>query len=440
MTKGIFIMSIEIVDSLKRKAHFIINKAEIQKLVDIELQKHAKKAKIDGFRPGKAPKNVIEKMYGGMAYEDALNELINKNFINLIVENEIDLVGYPEFDIINKDDKNATDFMFCAMFEVIPTIKIVDIGTYEIEKPFYNLTESDVNRTIDMLRKNKATYLTKDNTIAQNGNKVTIDFKGTVDGNQFEGGTATDYTFTLGEKQMLPDFEAGVVGLVINETKVIEVRFPYTYHAEDLKGKTAQFEITLKKIEEAEIPDLNPEIIKEFGIADGTIETLHKEINKNLSHTIKQNIHHKTREAVLNALLKHNQFEIPQALVHDEIHTMMNAAKEKMINYGYPKDKIQLTHEMFEADAKRFAMLKLLIRQIIKDHDIKVSDEETRAAIEDMAQMYDDAEDYIKWYYEDKDRVQNANAIAMENKVIATILKKAVVKDIEVVYEDLMNS
>jgi len=205
----------------------------VQSLVKDELKKYAKDAKVQGFRPGKAPAKVVEQMYGGKAYEDALNNQLNKKFVDLVVEHKLNLAGYPKFDLTNSEGE---DFIFAAIFEVMPEIKIGDLSTQEIEKPVCKLTEEHIDKTIDMLRKQRATY-TSVTKSAANDDKVEIDFVGTVDGVEFEGGKAENYPFTLGQGAMLPEFEAGILGMNIGETKEVVVNFPQEYHAENLKGK-----------------------------------------------------------------------------------------------------------------------------------------------------------------------------------------------------------
>ena len=427
-------MSVEVVQGLQRKATFSVKKDDVQASVKTELRKYAKDAKVQGFRPGKAPANVVEQIYGGKAYEDALNNHLNRKFVDLVVEHKLELSGYPKFDLTNSEGE---EFIFAAIFEVMPTIVLGDLTTLEIEKPTCEMTDEAVEKTITMLRKQRATYATSTNAAATD-DKVTIDFVGTVDGVEFDGGKAEDYQFVLGQGMMLPDFEAGVSGLKAGENTTVEVNFPDNYHAENLKGKKASFNITVKGVENQQLPELTNEFIQSIGVAAGDEETLRKEIKDNLAREVNRRLHIKTRESVLNGLSKISPIDVPHAMVHDEIHHMMNTTEENMKKQGYPAEQIKLTHEMFDHDAKRMVTLRLLVQEFIKQNNVNINDEDVKTVVADMASMYEDPTEYITWYYTDEARVNNAKAIAMENKVTELILAKAKVKPTEISYDDLM--
>jgi trigger factor len=432
-------MSIEILEGLKRKAKFSISKKDVNGAVETELKKYAKDAKAPGFRPGKLPSHMVKQIYGTKAYEDALNNHINKKFIEVIDGYNIKPIGYPEFDLVNKEDAEAEEFMFTAIFEVMPEVKLNDLSLCKIDKPTCKFEDSKIDITINALRKQRATYIETD-TPATTENKVTVSFYGTVDGVAFEGGSADNYDFIIGEGYMLPDFEQGIIGLKVGESKDVEVKFPENYNAENLKGKTAIFKITLKKVGKAQLPELNEEFIKTLGVVDGNIDTLRAEVKTNLEHELEQKLHAKTRENILNILLKLNPLDLPDALVHDEIHRMMNDTKENMKNQGYPENKINLTHDMFVHDAKRFVSLRLLVQEFIKENNVTVDSNEVRTVVSKMARLYDDTEGYINWYYQDNNRVANAKAIAIENKVLDLILEKSDTKEVEVNYDEIMKS
>src|SRR5579863_830890 len=427
-------MSMEVLKGLERKVTFTIKKDEVQAMVNTELKKYAKKAKIQGFRPGKAPHNIVEQMYGGKAYEDSLNDQINKKFGDYIDQNKVDIVGYPKFDLTQSEGE---EFVFAAVFEVMPEIKIGDLASKEVIKPTCKLTDESVQKTIETLRSGRATY-TEENKAAENSDKVTIDFVGTVDGVEFDGGKGIDYPFILGQNMMLPDFEAGIIGLKAGESKEVTVAFPDNYHAENLKGKKAVFKISLKIVAKQQLPELTEDFIKSLGVNDGNPDTLTKEIRENLEREVNRRLHAKLRDNVLTALSASTPIEVPHAMVHDEIHRMMKQTEENMQKQGYPADKIKLTHEMFSHDAKCFVTLRLLVQEYIKENSLTVDDAEVKAYVTDMSTMYDDPEEYVKWYYQDKTRVTTARAIVMENKVIDSITAKVNIKEQEANYEELM--
>lgn len=427
-------MLVEVLSGLKRKATFIIKKDDVDSRVQEEVKKYAKTAKIQGFRPGKVPYKILEQIYGGKAFEDVLNDLISKSFTTAVVDNKFHLAGSPKFDLVNSE--NGV-FTFVATFEIMPEIKIGDLSKQEIEKPVCSLSDEQIEKIITVLRKQKANYILE-NKIAENEDKVEIDFIGKVDDVPFEGGSAENYSFVLGQKSMLPDFEAGILGLKAGESADVKVNFPENYHAENLKGKTAIFNIVVKNIFKAEMPELNEDFIKSAGVADGSIESFKKEIRESVNREMTRRINSKYRENILKALSDSSPMDIPYNLVHDEIHHMMDTTKENMLKQGYKEEQIKLTHEMFENDAKRIVTLRLLIQQIIKDNNVTVSDNEIKAVIEEMALVYEDPAEYIKWYYQDANRVNNAKAIAMEKKVIDLIANQAKIKEVSIDYDSLM--
>lgn len=427
-------MSVEVVSTLERKVNFNVSKDLVNSNVAEQLKKYAKQAKVQGFRPGKAPKHIVEQMYGGRAYEDALNEQLNQKFVEQLVEHKLNIVGYPKFDLSSSEGE---EFLFVATFEVMPEVKLGDLSTKELEKPTCTLTDADVDTTINILRTQRATHEVSDSAAA-NGDKVTIDFVGTVDGVEFDGGKAEDYPFVLGQGWMLPDFETGVTGMKAGETKQVTVNFPDTYHAENLKGKAALFGITVKEVAKQVLPELTADFVKTLGVEDGTEASLRVEIKDNLQREVNRRLKLKSRDNALQGLSEVSPLEVPGAMVHEEVHNMMKNAEENMKKQGYKPEQIKLTHEMFEKDAKNMVVLRLLVQEFIKENELTVSDEEVKKVVEDMASMYEDATDYLSWYFEDEQRVNNAKAMAMEQKVTDGIFAKAQTKDVAISYEDIM--
>ena len=427
-------MSVEILSGLERKINFTIHKDAVQVIVKEKLKKHAKTAKMQGFRPGKVPANVVEQMYGQQAFEEALNDNLEKQFIELITAHKLNLVGYPKFDLA-KSDKNGFDFS--ATFEVMPEFELGDLTAIEIENPVCNFTDEHVEKTIEILRKQRVTYEDGIDPV-QLGDRVVIDFLGSVDGVEFDGGKGENYPFVVGQKQMLEDFENGVLGLKPNETVTVDVKFPEEYHAENLKGKTAQFVITLKSVSKAVLPALTEEFIKSLGVASGDSVTLHTEIKENLGYEVSRRLATKLRSNVLDSLNSFVSLDVPSVMIHDEIHNMMSSTTEKAKQQGYKPEQINLSHEMFADDAKRLVKLRFIIQKFIKDNAVEVNDDEVKQVVEDMAKMYEDANEYVAWYYQDAERIDQAKAIAMEHKVTGIILTKAKCNDVEVSYEELM--
>lgn len=427
--------SVEMVESLKRKLNFSVSKQIVESKVDQELKKYAKKAKIDGFRPGKAPLNMIKQMYYGQAFEDALKEELNKKFASLVAENKFNIAGFPDFELVPNEGE---DFIFDAVFEVMPEIKLGDLTNKEVNKPICNLTDKNIDNTIDAIRKRQAAYIDSQDA-AGNDDKVVVDFCGLVDGVEIQGGKAEGYSFILGQGQMLADFEAGVLGARAGETREVKVNFPENYHAKDLNGKTADFTITVKSVAKQQLPELNSEFIKSLGIEDGSEESLRKELKENLERELERRLKLKARDAAFNALMEVTPLEVPSGLVHDEIHRMMENVEKNIKSQGYKSEPMNLTHEMFKKDAIKMTTLRLLVQEFIKENDIKPSEDDIKKVIVDMAALYEDPDTYLNWYYQDAERVNNARAIALEQKVVDEIFARALSKEIEITYEDVMS-
>jgi trigger factor len=419
---------------LQKTVSFSIKKEDVKAQSATELKKYAKTAKVQGFRPGKVPHNIVEQMYGGQAYEESLNKEINKQFAVIVIENKYNIIGQPKFDLTSSEGE---EFIFSAVFEVMPEIKIGDLSTQTVEQPTCTVTDKHVQNAIDELLQQKVTFNEEDKN-ADDGDQVTIDFTGSIDGVEFAGGSASNYPFILGRGAMLPDFEDGIKGMKAAEIKDISVKFPDNYQAKDLAGKVAIFKITVKKVSKPQLPELNASLIQEIGVADGNEATMRSEIKKNLDNEIKRRLRVKLRENVLKALSTTSPITVPHALVHDEIHHMMHVTEENMKKQGYKPEQIKLTHDMFKHDATRMVTLRLLVQEYIKENKLTISDDEIKATVSEMAGMYDDAEGYIKWYYSDATRVNNARAITMENKVIDSILTKVKTTNVDANYEELM--
>lgn len=431
-------MSIETLEKLERKATLSIKKSDIDASVKKEVEEKAKTAKIQGFRPGKAPLKIVEQMYGGQAFEEALNRQLNQAFLNLVEEHNIELAGYPKFDLTNSEGE---EFVFSAIFEVMPELKISNLSTQEIICYQSQITDEDVDTAIDTLRKQRATYSdAASDAVANNSDKVTIDFVGTVDNVEFEHGSAKDYNFILGQGHMPADFENGIINMKSGESKDVKVNFPESYQASNLRGKTANFKITVTKIENPATPELNSEFIQALGVSDGSVETLKKEIKESLEYEMATKIFALKRESALKALENSCTIDAaPNSIVNEEIQRMMENAEKHLLKQGHPKDKIKLNHDMFKTSATHTIKSFLIIQAFIKNSKIEVSDDELRQIIRYTGSFYkQDPENYLKEYLQDEKRMQNARAIILENRVISLITSQAKPIDKTISYSELI--
>lgn len=430
---------IENLENLQRKITFNINKNDINNQVKEELIKKSTKVELQGFRPGKAPFKMVEQMYGHKIFEEILEKHIQNNFLNIVKDKNIKLASYPKFNL-NEEEDHSDQFSLTAVFEVYPEILFGDLSSQEIKKPIGEIVDTDIEKAINNLLSYKTLFVEDNNKEAQDYDKVTIDFTGTIDNKEFDGGSAKNYSIILGKGQMLPEFEKAIIGLKVNQSVTAKVTFPENYHASALQGKQAEFVITLKTIEAPQLPEINEEFIKSFGIKDGNIESFKSEIKKSLELDFIKRKKDKFRDNIYNALCNSTPILVPNEAVHEEIHNQMEIAKQNLKNQGYKEDQIKLTHEMFEKDAKYFVALKLLVQEYARVNNIFATDEEIKLTVEDLATNYQNKEEYIKWYYEDKKRIDTARAMTVENKIISHISNVAKIVDEQVTYDNVNTS
>jgi trigger factor len=423
---------LEVIDKLKHKLTFNIDKSIVESSVKTELTKYSKNAKADGFRKGKIPLNILEKMYGGQAYEDALNKQIQKNFGELITEHKLNLVDYPEFKLLKTTD---TQFAMEATFEIMPVVSFQNLNTIEVNEPKCEFQDKYIDQTIDIIRKQQSNFITIPDKIIANDDKVLVDFVGTIDNKEFVGSSANDYSFIIGAKMMLPEFEQAVIGHKSGDQVIATINFPDNYHAAHLQNKQALFTINIKDVAIAQLPEVDEQFIKNIGISDGTVTTLRQEISKSVTFELKRKLKAKTRQNVLDALYKYITFDIPNTLVHNEIHLMIDHAKKQS-----PNQQQEFTHEMFANEATRMVALRIIMQSFVKEYAITITDEDIKLVLDELAMNQQDPQEYIKKCSGDKQIMNNIRNIAMEHKVIELLLIKMKVTPTEVNYNEIISA
>lgn len=420
---------------LERRVDLSIAIADIEKEMEQRLKRMGKNVKMPGFRPGKVPFSIVKQQYGDQARHEVLSEELDRVFGQTVTEQKLRVAGYPRIE--PKTSESNTHLEFTAIFETYPEFTPGDLSNSEIERPVLEISAGEIDKTLDILRKQRVSYADADRAAAKE-DRVVIDFLGKKDGVPFAGGQANDYPFVLGQGMMLPDFENAVEGAKAGETKTFDLTFPTDYHAAELAGQTVQFDITVKQVQAPVLPELDAEFATSMGIADGDVAKMRAEIEANLKREVKRRIEGKLKDQVMEALLAANPITVPTALVDMEIQRLMQAARHDMEQRGMKIKDMPIQPEWFADQAKRRVALGLILAEVVKAEKLQATSEQVRAMVEETAQSYEHPDEVIRWYYAQPQRLQEVEGVAIENNVVAWVLGKAKVTDKAAVFDELM--
>ena len=430
---------VEILSGLERRIDVAISTADVEKEVQTQLKRVARTAKIQGFRPGKAPLSIVERNHGAGIRYDAINNELGKALDSAIEKTGLRIAGSPSVE--GKEDAPEGSMVFSATFEVYPEITLPELSELEITRSQIEVGDKDVERTIDILRKQRANYEASADRAAQDEDRVTLDFVGTIEGVAFEGGSAEGFSFVLGQGRMLPEFEEAAKGLKAGDEKVFTLDFPEDYGGEEVAGKTAEFTIKITEVAEPQLPELNDEFAKELGQAEGDIEALLADVRLNIEREAKSRVDAKTKANVMEALLAASEFDAPKALVANEIKNRIAMAREELKERGLPNaDDMPIPEEVFQEEAERRVRLGLLLSELVEKAELKATPEQVRERIEAFAQNYEQPEQVISYYLSDPQRHAEIEAIVLEDNVVAHIVAGAKVTDEDVDFEQLMGN
>lgn len=432
-------VTVENLEGLNRKITLALPWEGIRAAVDKKLSQTQRKAKVQGFRPGKAPLKMVDAMYGADIRNEVLNDAVVKAFYEVVEAQKLRVAGLPRFnEVENQDDENT--FKIDAQFEVFPEVKVGDLSAQEVEKTTTEVSDAEVDKTIEILRGQRTRYNHVERA-AQKEDRVIIDFAGKIDGEAFDGGSAENYPFVLGQGQMLPEFEAGVEGLKEGESKDVEVSFPEDYHGKEVAGKTATFTITLRNVSAATLPEVDEEFAKQLGIVDGDVAKMRDEVKKNVSREVNRRVAEKNKAAVMDALLAVTEFDVPAALVQEETGRMMQDARQNFINQGFDAKQLpELPADMFTEQATRRVKLGLILAQLVEEQQLQPTNDDIRDIVAEFAESYEDPAEVIEWYMGDAERQQGPAALATEAKVVEFVLAKAKVTDKALSFDEVMGN
>lgn len=429
-------VSVETTQGLERRLTITVPAAAISTEVDKELKQIAKNRRVDGFRPGKAPVAMIKKMFGLSVLQDVASRQMQNHFYQAIIANKLTPAGAPTF--APGQLAEGKDLEFAATFEVYPEVQLNALDKIEVTKPVVEITADDLETMLGTLRKQHATWA-KTEAAAASGDRVIIDFVGSIDGEEFEGGKASDFTLELGQGRMIPGFEDGIIGKKAGEEVTVEVTFPAEYHAENLKGKAASFAVTVKAVEAQQLPEVNDEFAKLFGLAEATVDALKVEVKKNMERELNNSIKARVKDQVIKGLLVTHEVEVPQALIDSEIDVLRRQALQRFGNNLDPKQLPELPAALFTEQAKDRVKVGLLLGEVIKTNSLQVEDARVQSLIETVASAYEDPQEVIQYYNSNKELLQGMRNVALEEQAIDLVLTKAKVTEEKAKFDEIMN-
>lgn len=421
--------------SLERNINLSVPAVEIESEIQARLKRLARTVKMQGFRPGKVPISLVTKQYGFQVRQEVVTDSVNKSFSDAVRAQNVRVAGMPRFAAANTG-QNADSFEFTATFEIYPEVKVAALTGRKITKEYAEVSESDVDNTLETLRKQRATF-EKVERAARKGDFLVIDFNGTLDGVPFDGGKAENFGVVLGEKRLLPDFEAALEGLKPGESKTFDLTFPADYK-EGLAGKTVQFAVTVKLVNEAKLPEINAEFAKTLGVADGNVEQMRSEIKQNLEREAKKRMQAKLKEQVMDALIETTPVELPRSLVGMEIARLQETAKQDLESRGMTTKDMSLPVELFVDRAEKRVKLGLILSELIRQQNLLAKPEQVRAMIEELADSYEEPAQMIKWYYSQSDRLAEVEAVVAEENVVNWCASQMDVIDQKTSFDALM--
>ncbi|MGM0562765.1 MAG: trigger factor [Pseudomonadota bacterium] len=427
-------VSLETNEGLERKLTVEVPAETVTDALEKQFQQIARSAKIPGFRPGKVPMNVVRKRYGADARQDVVSTLIQSTLGEAMSKESVNPAGYPQIEKADLGDDDKLTYV--AVFEVYPEISLADPAKMKVEKLDSEIKESDVDEMVETLRKQRSEWQDADRA-AKEGDQVTIDFVGKIDGEAFEGGTGSDVPLVLGSGSMIDGFETQIEGMKAGDEKTIDVTFPADYQKEDLQGKAATFDITVKKVAEQELPEVDEEFAKAFGVEDGSVEQLRENLKQHMERELGQTLKQHLKKQVMDSLLEQNEVDCPSALIDQEIQRLKEQAFQQFGGQA-PMKLEDFPNEPFQEEAERRVRLGLLVGEVVKQQDIKADPDKVKETLEQLAASYEDPEQVVNYYYENPQMLANVEAVVVEEQAVEWLVGQAKVKEEKKPFSEVM--
>jgi len=433
-------VNVETLEKLERRITLSVAATDIGNEIDSRLKRLSRTVKADGFRPGKVPMSVVAQRYGYSVQYEVVNDRVGKAFSDAASEAKLRVAGVPK--ITQKDEAPEGQMLFDATFEVYPEVKLGDLSGLEVERVAAEVSDAAIDRTIDILRKQRRTFAQRPAADgAAEGDRVTIDFEGKIDGEPFSGGKADAFQFVIGEGQMLEQFDKAVRGMKVGENKTFPLQFPADYHGADVAGKEADFLVTIKKIEAANLPPVDDALAKALGIQDATVDGLRADVRKNLEREVKSRVLARNKAAVMDALVKAADLEVPNALVTTEVERMTAAARADLKQRGVKDaETVAIPADIFKPQAERRVRLGLVVAELVGANNLRARPDQLQKHIEEMSQSYEKPAEVVRYYLSDRQRMVEVEAVVIENNVTEHVLSQVKVVDKVLPFDELMTT
>lgn len=428
--------TVENISKLERRLTVAMPMQPIEEEISQRLNRLARTTRMAGFRPGKVPMKMVVQQYGQQVRQEVISGKVEETFGNAVSQHALKVAGYPSIE--PKPFAEGSDsYEYVATFEVVPDVQIGDLSGITIERPKLKVTEDDVDKTVEVLRKQRATYEPTDRG-AEMGDSVAIEFSSQIDGQEVENTAGQTIPMVLGEGGRLPDFDKNILGAKADEVRKFELTFPTDYHNHGLAGKTADYEVKVASVSAPNLPEVDADFARELGVDDGDVKKMRAEIKESLEQEVEKRIKAAVKAQVMDGLIGAVELELPKSLIAMETGRLMEAAQQSLQQRGVDPSRLDLQPAMFEEQAARNAKLRLIMVELVRGNELQAKPEQIRAAIDEYAKSFEQPDEVVAWYYADPQRLNEPAAISTEENVVNWVLERAKVKDKKTTFDELM--